>query len=126
MMNDDNNNIVGANCNCSKSDFTTLESHSYTRIIDYFRIVILLLSKKGNKGQKNKHFTTTSEFCVSLVAHENVTPGLLPFYSEPDCFHCAVEDILFQKNKENRESRHTVLPRSTVYVYILYQNEDIV
>jgi hypothetical protein len=107
-----------ANGDCSKSDYTALESHSYTRIIDYFRIVILVLSKKGSKGQKNKHFTTTFEFCVSLVAHENVTPGL-PFYSEPGCFHCAVEEILFQKKKESRESRHAVLPRSAVYVYII-------
>jgi hypothetical protein len=115
IENDEDNNIVGANGDCSKSDYTTLARIPFTtlaRIIDYFRIVILLLSKKGNKGQKNKHFTTTSEFCVSLVAHENVTPEL-PFYSEPDCFHCAVEEILFQRKKESRESRHTVLPPST-------------
>jgi hypothetical protein len=118
---DDDNNIVGGNGDCQKSDYTTLARIPFTtlaRIIHYLRVVLLVLSKKENKGQKRKHFTTSLSFASFSSCHENVTPKL-PFYSEPDCFHCAVEESLFQKKKESRESRHTVLPPSTFYVYTI-------
>jgi hypothetical protein len=110
---DDDNNIVGGNGDCQKSDYTTLARIPFTtlaRIIHYLRVVLLVLSKKGRKGQKNKHFTTTFWGLrrSRSSCHENV-----------DCFHCAAEEILFQKKKQSRESRHTVLPPSAVYVYII-------